>query len=419
MPMQHMRRARRRLLQGVTALAGTAVGWPGISLAQNKPIRIGMSTVLTGRIAMMGRSSRAGAMQEAEKFNAAGGLNGRRIEIVVRDSKGQPQDAARNARELVTKEGCDILIDAEPSSGALAVHEVARELGVLCLHTVSEASSLTADPKLHVPTAFRCARMGIHDAIVGGAYAAKVSREKGLRQWMTCSPDYAYGRDITAEFLTYLRRFNKDVEVLGEFWPKFMQPDYSKELARIVLSKVQAVYSALWGGDLAAFIDQGNIFGFFNKLEFFSPNMADYTVLAATKYVPPNIHSGNRYLRGFPSTPANQGWADAYLARNREMPTNWSWANASAISFLVAALKATQSTDGKKLSEALRGMSIPSPFGSNGELTMRAQDHTLIGYATGWGGLTTTEPYMPSPVAGDWKLILELEAEWRKGKAWA
>lgn len=410
---------RRKLIQGATALAGAAVGWPGISLAQNKPIRIGMPTVLTGRIAMMGKSSRNGAMQEVEKFNATGGLNGRRIEIVARDSKGQPQEAARNAHDLVNKEGCEILIDAEPSSGALAVHEVARELGVLCLHTVSEASSLTADPKLHVPNIFRCARMGIHDAIVGGAYAAQVSREKGLHHWMICSPDYAYGRDTTAEFLTYLKRFNKDVEVIGEFWPKFMQPDYSKELARIVLSKVQAVYSALWGGDLAAFIDQGNIFGFFNKLEFFSQNMADYTVLTATNYVPPSIHSGNRYLRGFPNSPANQRWADAYFARNREMPTNWSWANASAISFIAAAMKATQSTDGRKLSDALRGMSIQSPFGANGELTLRAQDHTLIGYATGWGALVTKEPYMSSPVAGDWKLILELESEWKKSKAWA
>ena len=48
---------------------------------------------------------------------------------------------------------------------------VLRDLGVLCLHTCSETSSLTADPKLHVKTAFRCARQGIHDAVAGGTYA--------------------------------------------------------------------------------------------------------------------------------------------------------------------------------------------------------------------------------------------------------
>jgi hypothetical protein len=83
-------------------------------------------------------------------IDASGGLAGRMIEMVIRDSKGQPQEAARVARELVNADGCEILIDAEASSGAFAVHEVARDLGVLCLHSNSETSSLTADPKLLV-----------------------------------------------------------------------------------------------------------------------------------------------------------------------------------------------------------------------------------------------------------------------------
>ena len=49
------------------------------------------------------------------------------------------------------------------SSGAFAVHEVARDLGMLCLHTNSETSALTADPKLRLPNVFRTCRQGIHD----------------------------------------------------------------------------------------------------------------------------------------------------------------------------------------------------------------------------------------------------------------
>ena len=159
--------SRRKLLQGAAGLA--AMGLPAISLAQNKPIKIGMPTILSGRVAMLGLSSRNGAMFEIEKFNAAGGLGGRMLELVVRDSKGQPQEAARVARELVTSDGCELLWDAEASSGAFAVHEVAKDLGVFVMHTNSETSSLTADPKLRVATAFRCARQGIPDAIAGGS----------------------------------------------------------------------------------------------------------------------------------------------------------------------------------------------------------------------------------------------------------
>ena len=97
---------RRQLIKGAGAVAGlTTLGMPAISLAQNKPIKIGMPTILSGRVAMLGMSASNAAKMEVEKFNAAGGLNGRKIELVIRDSKGQPQEASRVARELVTADG--------------------------------------------------------------------------------------------------------------------------------------------------------------------------------------------------------------------------------------------------------------------------------------------------------------------------
>lgn len=50
---------------------------------------------------------------------------------------------------------------------------------------------------------------------------------------------------------------------------------------------------------------------------------------------------------------------------------------------------------------------------------MRAEDHTVINYAVGWGALATKEPYMANPVAGSWKQIIELETAWKKSKGWA
>jgi len=104
---------------------------------------------------------------------------------------------------LINSGGCDLLIDATPSSGAFAVQEVVRDLGVLCFHTGSETSSLTADPKLRAPTAFRCARQGVHDSIASGAYLAQFASEHKFNKWATCSPDYAYGHDTTAQFLDF------------------------------------------------------------------------------------------------------------------------------------------------------------------------------------------------------------------------
>jgi branched-chain amino acid transport system substrate-binding protein len=178
------------------------------------------------------------------------------------------------------------------------------------------------------------------------------------------------------------------------------------------------LYSCLWGGDLTSYIDQANIYAMFNQMEVFAVNMADYTALTVVKNLPKGIHSGNRYIKTFPTTPENAAWGDAYKAKYNEYPTNWSWQNATAVMFLAEAAKKANSTDGKKIAEVLKGLTIKCPFGADGTVTMRGDDHTLVGYAIGWGTTIPQEPYVPEVKAGDWKTIFELEAEWKKSKGY-
>jgi branched-chain amino acid transport system substrate-binding protein len=406
---------RRDLIKGGAVVAATAiVGFPFVSRAQNKPIKIGMPTIQSGRAAMVGSSSRNGCMLEIDKFNAAGGLGGRMIELVARDTKGKPEEAARLSRELVNSDGCEILFDAESSAGAFAIHEVAKDLGVVVMHMNTETSSLTADPKLRIPNAFRASRQGIHDSIAAGSYAGKIAKAKGLKKWLSCSPDYAYGRDSTQLFFEYLKHFQPDVELVGEAWPKLYQPDYTDALTKILQIKPQAMYSCLWGGDLTAFIDQSAIYNLFAQMEVFTINVADYTILTAVKNLPKGIHSGNRYLSTFPKTEANAKWAADYRAKFNEFPVNWSWENATGTKFVIEGLKKAGSTEAKQLSDAIRGMKIESPFGADGTLTMRAEDQTLVNYATGWGQTIPTDPFMPEVTPIDWQVIYELETAWKK-----
>jgi branched-chain amino acid transport system substrate-binding protein len=86
---------------------------------------------------------------------------------------------------------------------------------------------------------------------------------------------------------------------------------------------------------------------------------------------------------------------------------------------LTAAMKKANTADGKKIAEVMRGLKIDSPFGADGTLTMRADDHTVVNYAIGYGSLTNKEPFMTNQVNGSWKQIYELESEWKKRKGWA
>ena len=153
----------RRSTLALMGAGAVTFATPWVARAQAKTIKVGMPTILSGRVAQLGTSSR-----NARDDRSREGQRRRRPGRPA-DRNGDPRfqgaaaGSARVARELVNTDGCELLIDAEASSGAFAVHEVARDLGVLCIHTNSETSSLTADPKQHIPNAFRTARQGVHD----------------------------------------------------------------------------------------------------------------------------------------------------------------------------------------------------------------------------------------------------------------
>lgn len=412
---------RRRFVGTAAAGMVTAItGFPHIAGAQAKVIRVGMPTILSGRVAVLGNSSRAATQIAIKAFNDAGGINGRTIELVDRDSQGKPDIAAKVTRDLINNDGCEIIIDAEASSGAFAVHEVIRDLPVLCVHTCSETSALSADPKIFVKTAFRCARQGIHDAVAGGTYAAKVAKAKGLTKWMSCSPDYAYGRDNTAEFLQFAKRFEPSIEVVDQVWPKLFAPDYTESITKILQVKPQALYSALWGGDLVAFTEQASLYNLFGSSLLFSSSLGDPPVLTALRQLPEGLLTAYRYSRQYPNNPENTAFADAFNKSQQFDPTNWAWQNFVAAHFIIEALKRTNGvTDGAKLAGELAGMRLKSPFGVDGTITMRDQDHTIIGYPIAWSHTTAKPPFLDGFETVDWETVVSYETEWKKAKGYA
>jgi branched-chain amino acid transport system substrate-binding protein len=402
-----------------SAVAGAVIsGFPYIASAQVKTIKVGMPTILSGRVATLGTSSRAAVQLAFNQINAAGGIGGRMFELVDRDSKGRPDEAAKVTRDLINNDGCEIIIDGEASSGAFAVHEVVRDLGILCLHTNTETSSISADPKLAVKTAFRCARQGIHDAVSGGTYAAKIAKEKGLKRWMTCSPDYAYGRDNTAQFLQYAKLFEPSIEVVDQVWPKLFAPDYTESITKILQVKPQAVFSALWGGDVVAFIEQSNLYRLFQNTAFFSAGgLGDPPILAAIKNLPKGLNTAYRYNKDFPALPENRVFNDAFNKIAKQDPSNWAWQNYVAANFIIEAVRRTGGkTDSMALANEIGGMKIKTPFGM---LTMRDSDHTLINYPVAWGKTIDKSPWVVDYVDTEWTKIFEFEKQWKKEQGYA
>lgn len=97
-----MKITRRSLaLGGAGLVAGAPLARP--ALAQTGPIRIGWLAALTGPSSAPGVGFNRGVQFAAEAINAAGGVKGRRIEIVTRDTQGDPTKAVNATQEMISQ----------------------------------------------------------------------------------------------------------------------------------------------------------------------------------------------------------------------------------------------------------------------------------------------------------------------------
>jgi branched-chain amino acid transport system substrate-binding protein len=413
--------SRREFLKtGGAVAAGGALGslLPGPRAYSAEPITIGFVSIFSGRVAALGETGYRGLELALDELNEKGGLLGRPVRALRQDSAGKIEDAVRIARDFITRDKVDLLMDHSSSREAFAVREVSRDLKMVTMVTASETTELTADPKARTPYTFRAARQTLHDGIVGGTYAAGVSKAKGLTRWYSASPDYAYGRASTDEFFSALKAGAPEVQIVGGVWPKLFEPDYTTFITKMLQDKPQACYSALWAGDLVTFVEQGGLYGVFGQVAFFGINLADYTILKTLKQVPAGMHSGSRYLTNVPDSAANRGFGERYEKKYKELPTNWSQECYTGMLFLAEAVRKAGSTKGDDLVRALEGLTIKAPWGVDGTVTMRKRDHTIVNYAIGWGETQPKAPWVPKTTGMAWDRIQAQEEAFLKAKGW-
>src|SRR5215468_12202162 len=143
----------RRIALGL--LLGAALLLPFAASAQ-KSIKVGMPMPLSGPPALFGDPASKGAQMFVEEINAKGGVLGRKMELVVRDTKGQPDEAVRVAREMILKDNVDFLVGTLTSAEGPAVSVVAKENKIVFIAPIPKTDQLTAADKLH-PYIFRVA----------------------------------------------------------------------------------------------------------------------------------------------------------------------------------------------------------------------------------------------------------------------
>jgi len=133
----------------ILALACAAAALlPCTALAEG-PIKIGFPIPLSGPTATYGVPILKGAELAVSEINAKGGVLGRKIELLSRDSKASADEAVRLARELIIKDNVDFLSGTLTSAEAPAVSTVAKENKIVFVAPTSKSMRLTDAANLH------------------------------------------------------------------------------------------------------------------------------------------------------------------------------------------------------------------------------------------------------------------------------
>ena len=385
--------------RSVLATAG-ALALPLRASAQSGPIRIGEINSYTAQPAFT-LPYRNGWQLALEQINAAGGVLGRKLEIISRDDAGRPPDAVRIANELLAEEKVDLLAGTFLSNVGLAVSDAARQAG-----RVFVASEPLTDALVWEKGNRFCFRLR-PSTYMQAAMLVQRAAALPARRWVTVAPNYEYGQSAVKWFKQLLLARRPDVTFGTEQWPALGRIDAGATIQALLADKPEAIFNVTFGADLTAFVRAGNTRGLFEGRSIVS------MLTGEPEYLEPLAEEtpGGWIVTGYPGatldTPAHTEFSDAYRALFKEAPKNGSVVGYSMVQAIAAGLRRAGGTATDALIEGLRGAEFTTPFGP---ARFRTQDQQST-MGTFVGTLVAGRPEMADAVYVDGASVMPSDAE--------
>ncbi|WP_299361501.1 ABC transporter substrate-binding protein [uncultured Paracoccus sp.] len=250
-------------------LASLVAAVPLTTYAQDKPaeLKIGVATFLTGPASVFGVPARAAAEQIVEDMNADGGIGGVPVRLSFIDEGAGAEALTTEYRRLVETEKVDAMLAAISSGSCVTLAPLAEDLEVLNLMWDCGTQQIFEQDEYKY--VFRTQANATPEMLATVAYLLKTRPD--FKTLAVVNQDYAWGRDSWEIFSTALKAMKPDVEIVGEFFPKFGAADFSTEISRLQALQPDVILSTSWGGDLDTFVQQAAQRGLMNTSLFVLP----------------------------------------------------------------------------------------------------------------------------------------------------
>lgn len=366
---------KRRLLAAASAVTlastlaacGAASSSSGSSGGDAGPIKIALIPPTSGALAQFGTDAVNGWKTAVQLVNAAGGVDGRQVQLVVKSTDGDPATTLQAARAAVTQDGAHFIGAVMTSPENAALNAQLKGLGALSFNALGKDDAL--DGEQCSANAFHVVQSNTMDI---NALASSIASMPGDK-WAIQAVDYATGHSAAAKFKAAAEKAGKQV-VLEQYAP-LNTTDFGSYITKIKDSGADAVFAVEYGADGVAFVQQADQFKLNSQLK---------TVLGFNMVSEPLFGVLGDSIAGYynnvgydesASNDLNKAFVAAYTKSYGSAPYYVPADNYLAAETLFAGIQKAGSTDPAQVASALNDLSFDS---IDGTVSVRGADHQVL-----------------------------------------
>jgi ABC-type branched-subunit amino acid transport system substrate-binding protein len=341
------------------------------SVAAQEIVKIGLGYPETGPYAKQGLDQRRAADLAVEEINAAGGILGKKVQLVYRDTKSNAKVAKANAIDLFDKEGVPMIFGGSSSAVAIATGEVALQKNRLFFGTLTYSTETTGEyGHRHI---FR----ECYDAYATGKVLSEYLKKNFAGQkyfYITANYTWGWTTESVLRNFTNTRDTAAHPEVLTELGTK----DFRDALKEARESKASVLVLSLFGRDMEIAVRQADEMGLKNRMQIIVPSLNDDMAQGAGPEAMEGVIGSLPWIWNVPITynyPKGIAFVNKFEARYQRYPTT-SGASAYVIMYQYKeAVERAKTFETKAVIKALEGHSY---VGLKDQQQWRAWDHQSV-----------------------------------------
>lgn len=326
---------------GLMAVAAMVLSATSCSKKESDTIKIGGVAPLSGAVAVYGVECKNGIDLAVEEINAAGGINGKKVEFVCEDDEGSPDKTVNAFKKLITKDGVKIVIGSLTSGCTQAITTLAQASKVVQIAPAATAPAITDAGNF----VFRACFIDPFQGTVGGKFAAENLKAKNAAILYDVGNDYSVG--LQENFVKAFEAADGKIVAVESY--STGDKDFNAQLTKIKNANPDVVYLPDYYGTVALIAKQLRAQGI------------KAPIVGADGWDGLTANAGDEVLNGFYSNhyaedstePAVQKFVNAFNAKYAKAPNSFAALGYDSMYMLKDAIIAAGTTDSVKVRAAL------------------------------------------------------------------